>query len=412
MRERHAAYYTALVGDAEPWLWRSEQLTWLPRLDAEQPNIRAALAWNLKGAHNPRRGAGMAINLAWFWWLRNQWQEGLDWLIRALPHRAGLPAREQARLLALLSLLAVGTSDYQRGAAWASEAQAIAEAAGDTKLLAFAGGMHAAHAAYQGDIATARELFLAALRQALDKGDSWLIVAVYWNLGTADLDAAQQLVSIDAIVATAERLGERWNIAGLRVFQGWCHYRAREFAAAIAALEAATAAAQAIGDRRMLALALRSLGRCRTAQGAYCEALGDFASAMAHFRAVGDQFLSLVVIYDRGQTQLRQGDRPGARDCFRDLLAQFRAVGQASGIVLCLVGLAETHASAEHAAQVLSALTPAGGPRSILPDIFTQRDYDEAVAQVRARLHPEAFEAAWRAGQQLAVEETVALASA
>ena len=44
VRRAHAAFYLALAERAEPELGAAEQITWLDRLEAEQGNLRAALA--------------------------------------------------------------------------------------------------------------------------------------------------------------------------------------------------------------------------------------------------------------------------------------------------------------------------------------------------------------------------------
>ncbi|NIP18555.1 MAG: hypothetical protein GWM87_10630, partial [Xanthomonadales bacterium] len=47
VRQRHADFYLALAEEAEPELEGAEPAVWLSQLDAEQGNLRAALAWSL-----------------------------------------------------------------------------------------------------------------------------------------------------------------------------------------------------------------------------------------------------------------------------------------------------------------------------------------------------------------------------
>ena len=47
VRERHAAFYLAFAEAVEPELVRANQVEWLDRLDADGPNITAALSWIL-----------------------------------------------------------------------------------------------------------------------------------------------------------------------------------------------------------------------------------------------------------------------------------------------------------------------------------------------------------------------------
>src|SRR5262249_31999218 len=46
VRERHRDWFLALAQRAEPELWRGSQTEWLERLERENDNLRAALAWS------------------------------------------------------------------------------------------------------------------------------------------------------------------------------------------------------------------------------------------------------------------------------------------------------------------------------------------------------------------------------
>ena len=45
VRDRHLAYFVKLAEQAEPELYRSNQVFWLNRLDDEIDNFRMALEW-------------------------------------------------------------------------------------------------------------------------------------------------------------------------------------------------------------------------------------------------------------------------------------------------------------------------------------------------------------------------------
>jgi predicted ATPase/DNA-binding SARP family transcriptional activator len=108
---RHGACYAAFAEEADQHLRGPAQRGWLRRLDAEQANLRAALA----GA--TRRGdAALALRLAsagaWYWMLRGQLGEGR----RALAEAAAVPGEAPAgrRALALLweaGMAALGGDD-------------------------------------------------------------------------------------------------------------------------------------------------------------------------------------------------------------------------------------------------------------------------------------------------------------
>ena len=89
LRDRHLDYFLRLAETVEPHLMRSEQLEWLPVLDANYENLRFAFEWALN-----KETADSSLKLCnalwWFWKIRCYWLEGLGCIKRALakPSRA------------------------------------------------------------------------------------------------------------------------------------------------------------------------------------------------------------------------------------------------------------------------------------------------------------------------------------
>ncbi|MET0206406.1 MAG: NB-ARC domain-containing protein, partial [Thermoleophilaceae bacterium] len=82
VRERHCRHYLALAERAEPEMFIRGEIEWLPKLDAEVDNFRAALAWGLTAA--PGLALRLAGQLGKFWDIRNRIGEGLEWIEAAL----------------------------------------------------------------------------------------------------------------------------------------------------------------------------------------------------------------------------------------------------------------------------------------------------------------------------------------
>ncbi|MEO3827113.1 BTAD domain-containing putative transcriptional regulator [Actinomadura sp. B10D3] len=127
-RRAHAAYFVGLAEEAEPHLYRGDQLTWLRRLTAEGDNISAALRWAISTGDAPLAMRFCAA-LGWYWFLHGRLVEGADSLqdVMALP---GVPDDQiTARALALGALTAL---DNQHGgdqiASWLARAEAICAA--------------------------------------------------------------------------------------------------------------------------------------------------------------------------------------------------------------------------------------------------------------------------------------------
>jgi predicted ATPase/DNA-binding XRE family transcriptional regulator len=84
VRRNHAAYYAALVEEADPHLLGPHATRWFARLDAEAENIRAALAWSGTQAGREADGVETGLRLTsglWFYWdIRGRYTESRSWL--------------------------------------------------------------------------------------------------------------------------------------------------------------------------------------------------------------------------------------------------------------------------------------------------------------------------------------------
>ena len=129
IRERHAASCLGLAERAEPALLGPDQIAWLDRLEAELPNLRAALAW-LRDAGDAERGLRLAAALWTFWVVRDRVPEGRRWLETFLATGAVEPAG-RTRALVAVGDLAERQGDYAAAVACLDEAVALARARGD-----------------------------------------------------------------------------------------------------------------------------------------------------------------------------------------------------------------------------------------------------------------------------------------
>jgi predicted ATPase/DNA-binding XRE family transcriptional regulator len=84
--DRHLDYFLNYAEIAAPYLFRAEQVEWLPLLDRDYENIRAAIQMALsKEMAEP--SLNFCTALGWFWVIRGYWLEAASWLTRALEKR-------------------------------------------------------------------------------------------------------------------------------------------------------------------------------------------------------------------------------------------------------------------------------------------------------------------------------------
>ncbi|HET8820563.1 MAG TPA: BTAD domain-containing putative transcriptional regulator, partial [Thermoleophilaceae bacterium] len=142
IQERHCRHYLALVERAEPELFTHGEAEWLPRLDAEIDNLRAAFDWSLHHG-DPALAVRMAGLLAMFWETSGRNAEGLEWVEEALD-RAGteaVPLEDYARALRArvhldeATMFATGAA-LEQARARAADALALSRRTGEPAAIA------------------------------------------------------------------------------------------------------------------------------------------------------------------------------------------------------------------------------------------------------------------------------------
>ncbi|WP_086827792.1 BTAD domain-containing putative transcriptional regulator [Allokutzneria sp. NRRL B-24872] len=188
LRLRHARFYVDLAERAAPLLHGGSQRLWLERLDAETPNLRAALE-----AADPGLAQRLVTALAWYWFLRGRLGEAS----RSL----SLVADESPAARAWLTGIAVleGQRIFD-----------VAEDLEDTRALWFLGYC----VSTVGDMQSAEPLTLLALKRFEESGDPWGIAAatsdrVSQLMHKGDFAEAKELAHRSAAKFAA--LGDRWG---------------------------------------------------------------------------------------------------------------------------------------------------------------------------------------------------------
>ncbi|KPL91666.1 tetratricopeptide repeat protein [Herpetosiphon geysericola] len=126
LAQQHLAWASQL-SEAFNQHFASDQQHWLDLFEAEHDNLRAALAW-ASSNHYPIAALNIAVNSWRFWWARNYFHEGQQWLDQALA-QATSQAQPLEPTLHSRALNACGAMAWSRGdiaAAQASFSQSLA----------------------------------------------------------------------------------------------------------------------------------------------------------------------------------------------------------------------------------------------------------------------------------------------
>jgi ABC-type multidrug transport system ATPase subunit len=133
-RDRHLAYYVKLVEQAEPELYRSNQVFWLNKLDEDLDNLRLALESAL--TKDIKAGLELITVPVFFWEIRTNIQEWQGWLAQFL-ERYEEPDSLRARGLIIHAHLLGMTNGLKKAEDIARQALALSRAISDRYMEAY-----------------------------------------------------------------------------------------------------------------------------------------------------------------------------------------------------------------------------------------------------------------------------------
>lgn len=376
LQQRHAHYFLKLAEEVEPHLSSPEGDIWLERLEREDANLRAALAWSKANQDAVETGLRLAGVLYYYWFMLGSLREGRTWLEEMLARTASTE-RSAARGLALLGagMLAWAEGDYEAASPRAEESLSIVREAGDKRLTGWAEAVLGVVRLGQGNTVAARPLLEESRTLFKDLGDVWNEAFALYTLGSIAYGSGD--------TAAARAFYEE----SLRLFQEQGDAHCSWYASL--ALSTLQVVVSTQGDQEMARLLDQQL-----------------QPLMQRARNRGALVLFLINIGDIWLH--RWGDKQQAKVLYRESLSLWRNLQRAEqgiGIVKALAGLAEVAAAqgqAERAGRLL------GAADSLLPsDSVYREDVNRHVAEARANLDAVTFEAGWSAGKAMTQEQAI-----
>ncbi|PBC35863.1 LuxR family transcriptional regulator [Rhodococcus sp. ACPA4] len=186
---RHRDWYERAVIEAERNWIGPQQMDWIAMLNAEQPNVRAALQFCLTWPIEAEAGLRMANGLYPYWRARGKLREGIRWLRQLLAVADCKSGFERIKGLYVLSVMSALHGDADSSLLNAQKGSALAAQVDDptaTALMADAAGHHAL---FTHDFAGASAHFESSLAAFRTEGH---ILYMIWSLlGLAVSSSAQ-----------------------------------------------------------------------------------------------------------------------------------------------------------------------------------------------------------------------------
>jgi tetratricopeptide (TPR) repeat protein len=214
MLRRHFTYYLGLAEDATNALRGPQQGTWLDRLESEEENFRAALAYGLDGPGQADELGRLALGLAWYWRIHSRIREGHSWLVRALESQP-IAAALRASLNFHAGHMSWMKGDFVAARQYQEDSLALWRTQGQDGLNGEAYTRHSLGmiALEENEPLAAREHFTASLDLFSATDDNWGLAFANGWLGHCfrDLDdPAMARRHIQKSLEGFQKLGDSW----------------------------------------------------------------------------------------------------------------------------------------------------------------------------------------------------------
>jgi len=383
LRLRHLHFFIHLAEAADEQLQQGQQERWLAWFERHHDNIRIALRRATESGKTVE-AFRLAASMGLFWELHGYWQEGRHWLAQVLrlheetetPGDAALKLRSwTSHAFMRAGSMAWRQCDFAGAHTLLEKSLALFstlnEQEGIHNVLVLLGGV----AFEQGDYATAETYYGESLRVARTFSKKHAVGMTLFGLGL-----------------TAYHTGN-YPLAQVHLTESLTVFRA--------------------SGHSDVNYPLNALGNLANLQGDYATAHVFYAEALAWRRTLGDKRGIAAILSDVANVTLKQGNVSTAQTHYRESLLLFQELGNQRGIVGTISGLArlcQGQGDHELAAQLLAAVATLLQSLPARLDEPEFSDSQRAVVLLRTQLDEATFQSAWHKGQQMTLEQTVALA--
>jgi len=382
VQRQHVHLFLNLVRQAQTGLMTAQSPYWLKRLDAEQDNLRAALAYG-QSANRYQETLELASGLFWFWQTRGHISEGRSQLEKIL---STSPEAEQKTAAYAKALWAAGNL------AWIQADLLTARAQLDKSLLIWR------------ELQPTQKLGLATALRELG------IVATYQG----ELEHAHK--ALDEGIDILQELGEKWNLALALYNHGLVHESEDNFIVARENFQASLALFRELDEPWGLAVALYGFGRIAGRQFDYDTARSHLEESLKLSQKLDDPWSLASVFYLLGEIAQRQNELDDARKLFIKSLTLNQVVGDRAMIgftVHNLGRLASSLGDLKIAARLFRAaqLLREDATNTTSWSLINQAQCEQDIANLRTALGAETFQSEWVRGESLNMDDTVEFAT-
>jgi predicted ATPase/DNA-binding SARP family transcriptional activator len=406
----HAVYVRTVADRAGRRINGPDELVWQRRMEAEAPNIEAALGWAAE--HDWSLASDLAVAL-WPYWDAG-WRErsGIAYVERLLAVDPPPDPARRAWALIVAADLAANQGDARKALPWAREAVRYFSDGGlpgrGHALVALGGALGS-----EGGLHEASEVLDEALRAADQLGDDVLAAR---TLNRRHFVAARQGDHAAAEVFGRQELA-RWSKIGSARGQATAlrhlavtAFRFGDLDDADALCEQALSIWRDVEDPAAVAHVQTTLGDIARERGEVSRATALYRAALADLQAIGDRRCEASTCKNLATILAVEDSHEESAHLYREGISLRHELGDQVGLAECFEGLAASLRALSRDDECATLLGAAAGLRSThdsLPTEAEQRIVDRLTSVARQELGSGRFERNWRLGSQMGVDEVV-----
>ncbi len=423
IRQRHAIYFMHLAEAAQPYFHGGQEVSWVNKLEKEQDNLRAALAWSSE--NDLEVNLCVASALGRYWHRKGHHQEGRKWLEQALEKEKMSKTHYpqlKAKALNEAGVLAQYQGDSDTAANYQTESVNLWRQLNDNRGLAYALCDLGAALRHQEDLfSRVRSLMEESVLYFKQLGDRQGLSYVYfWSSHTPYLqkDYATAKSIAEMCIQLNQESANNSSLVGPYSVLGRIAFQQQQFAEAEEYFQKCLNLSLQVIDVYSMGLAPKYLGLLAYVQADYERALAFFEESEGIWRKINNNRRRAKDLFLLAMAARHLNDYERARTTLYQSYVLCEQLQDDKEIVMCLFGLAVVALSegkAEQAAQLLgTAEVNLGNGDQKLEDVFARKylfefepvtavfrdEYKQTAATLQDLLTPEKIAELWAQGRK------------
>lgn len=265
----------------------------------------------------------------------------------------------------------------------------------------------------QGNYEEAIELHEQALAVCRDVGDQWGVARALNNLGVvAYYQGAYDRAEVfwTECLSAMRAVGDTWAECQVSNNLGALAFQRGDLTQATALHEHALALRRRLGDKQGMASSFINLGEVALESGDLDRAAKMFEEGPSLMRELEDDRQTAIGLLNLGNVRRQQGNGIGAVASIRESLSLFHRNGDRYGLAGAMdvaAGLLTALGRAELGARVFAAAANLRKTIGAARDRSAQTAFDIDMTATRGALDDSGFEAAWKAGARMTLDQAV-----